>query len=709
MGVYLAPPAVPSRQKKTMLREAIEHHRQGRLPEAETAYREALAANSSDGEALRGLAAVRRARGDLAECTQLISRAQALAPDQPKLLQMLGSVQLESGNIEAARDAYERALALDPNFAGAHTALGHIAMMSGDNTLAEQYFRTALRVEEDPQAISGLGNLALNSGDAEGALKYLTRAADLAPNDASIAFNLGRGFAARGMSAFAEQAFRNALRLNPSLPHANNALGQLLIQDKRVAESEPYFRALTGARGFELAADLGLGDVARMQGRFEEAAEAYQRAIVLKPDHEACFEALVWSLGKLERGSEVMALLDQRIVDFPDQPRWRATRARIRASSSRYVESANDWQALLDRDPTNTEALIELAQMRERNGEFDLADSIADKAVALAPSDPALAALRARSRLRNGDDDAARELLATIPLSKVDEDLARTCMNLYGQLHDRADEVATAFDYFREAQGGLRGSLPKLESLPENLATALAKPTGEVWKHAPILLIGAPGSGVERIAALLADHADINVLRDRVQGLRNDCFDMAPVDLSIEETPTADIEAHREAYLSTMRLRGLDLDKPLIDWIPRFDAHYLLIAQRIMPGTRVILVDNDARDAMLNWLGFGWLPHAGLNHFDSCTDWLGRAIEHLRLAASEGSLPHIVVNAEQILADPLNAGADLARFVGVDSLQAGDLSRRIDRGPFGLPTRFAEGHWQAYSEVLGAAFAKLPA
>ncbi|MCB1577437.1 MAG: tetratricopeptide repeat protein, partial [Xanthomonadales bacterium] len=55
------------------------------------------------------------------------------------------------------RDAYERALAIDPNLAGAHTALGHIAMMKGDAKLAEQYFRTALRVNEDPQALSGLG------------------------------------------------------------------------------------------------------------------------------------------------------------------------------------------------------------------------------------------------------------------------------------------------------------------------------------------------------------------------------------------------------------------------------------------------------------------------------------------------------------------------------------------------------------------------
>ena len=133
--------ATGAQAKKNMLRETIEHHRQGRLEEAEKGYREELAANPDSGEALRGLSAVRRLRGDLAESAELIRRAHELAPEQPKLLLMLGSIELESGNIEASRDAYERALAIDPNLAGAHTALGHIAMMKGDAKLAEQYFR----------------------------------------------------------------------------------------------------------------------------------------------------------------------------------------------------------------------------------------------------------------------------------------------------------------------------------------------------------------------------------------------------------------------------------------------------------------------------------------------------------------------------------------------------------------------------------------
>jgi tetratricopeptide (TPR) repeat protein len=692
-----------------MLRETIEHHRQGRLEEAEKGYREELANNPDSSEALRGLGAVRRLRGDLAESARLFARAHELAPEQPKLLIMLGAIHLESGDIEASRDAYERALVLDPNIAGAHTALGHIAMMKGDGRLAEQYFRTALRVTEDPQALSGLGTLALDKGDTEEALKFLARASDMAPKDASIAYALGRGFVKRGMSAFAEQAFRNALRLRPGLPQANQALGQLLVLDKRAAEAEPYFRALAGARGFELLAELGIGDVARMQEKHEQAVAAYERALAINPDHEAGFEALLWSLGKLGRGDEVLRLLDQRIVEYPAQFRWRATRARIRTNSPRPESAMADWRWLHENNSRDAEAAIEFARALERQGDYAEAGRVADLAHALAPRDDELIILRARARLRDADATGARELLSGIALDKIQPNLARTCLNLYGQLHDRAGEYVEAVRCFREAQHALPASLPMLDALPVDLDAALQAPPGEAWKHAPILLIGAPGSGVERVAALLSDQPGINVVHDRVHGLRGDCLDPAGAGLDLSQLGDIEAESLRATYLERLHQSGLDTDKPLVDWMPRFDARHLLVARRILPGTRVVLVDRDARDALLNWLAFGWLPYAGLSQFDGCVDWLARAETHLHALARFGGMPIHVVNAGQLLADPQGAGASFAEFLGIDALVAGEHAARSERGPLGLPTHFADGHWQAYAEPLAEAFERLGA
>ena len=36
------------------------------------------------------------------------------------------------------------------------------------------------------------------------------------------------------------------------------------------------------------------------------------------------------------------------------------------------------------------------------------------------------------------------------------------------------------------------------------------------------------------------------------------------------------------------------------------------------------------------------------------------------------------------------------------------MARRVDNGPGGLPTRFADGYWKTYAETLADAFASLP-
>ena len=690
-----------------MLRESLELHRQGRLAEAEQGYRDVLAQNANDVEVLRLLGTVRRDRGDLAESAQLFARAHEQAPEQPNLLLMLGAVHFQAGALDRAKDAYERALVLDPNIAGAHTTLGHIAMMNGNATLAEQYFRTALRVAEDPQAYSGLGILALDRDDADTAMKYLTRAADLAPNDAPIAFSLGRGFSKRGMLAFAEQSFLRALQLRPGMPHASNALGQLLLTAGRADEAEPHMRALLGVRNFELPGELGLADVHRAQGRLEEAVEHYRRALALKPDHEGGFEAMLWCLRQLGRIGEVLTLLDERIARASAPQRWRAERALLMAELGRDGDAADDWQVLYDQNPGSAQAAIELVRVRERTGEFDAAAELAERVSVKIAGNPDLDIVRARARLRTGDNVGARALLESMAGRTARTDLARTALNLLGHVHDRAGEFAEAVRDFRAAQQGLQGMLPKLEALPVDYDAILAQPLDAPWQHAPILLVGVPGSGVERVAALLADQPQLSVLLDRAQGVRNDGFDTRAFDHTHSELHAEGIAAVRDEYLVPLRQLKVDLDRPLVDWIPRWDARHLIFARRLLPGTRVIVVDRDPRDAFLNWLAFGWLPYAGLNDFDAAVDWLPRALRHVRFGVERGGLEHLVVNAEHVLNDTDGARAALAAFVGVDALTPGAISARSTHGLGGLPAQFADGHWRDYEAVLAESFARL--
>src|SRR5690606_1535115 len=174
---------------------------------------------------------------------------------------------------------YEKALELDPNIGTAHAGIGQIALMRGDREKAESHFRIALRAGEDAQSLAGLGALALERGDVDAALRHLGRAADLAPNDPTIQFALGRAFAMRGTESFAEKAFENALRVQPDLHAARQALAALTLKAKRPREADTHYRMLLDAPGFASAGHVGLGDVARAEERHADAVEAYRAAL----------------------------------------------------------------------------------------------------------------------------------------------------------------------------------------------------------------------------------------------------------------------------------------------------------------------------------------------------------------------------------------------------------------------------------------------
>jgi tetratricopeptide (TPR) repeat protein len=220
-----------------MLKETIDLHRQGLFDEAEQGYRAQLAAHPDDVDAMHLLGMLRHQRGDEAEGSRLLARALELAPDDANLALSLASLAFRDGDPEAAASGFARALQLDPNLAGAHAGAGQIALLRGEHALAEEHFRIALRANEEPHALAGLGALLLERGDVDGALRHTGRAADLAPQDAMIQLQLGQAFARRDTPAFAEQAFQNALRLRPNLHQARHALGSLLIKARRIPES----------------------------------------------------------------------------------------------------------------------------------------------------------------------------------------------------------------------------------------------------------------------------------------------------------------------------------------------------------------------------------------------------------------------------------------------------------------------------------------
>jgi len=691
-----------------MLKESIELHRLGRLEEAEQGYREHLEGEPNDAEGLHLLGLLRHQRGAHAEAEDLLARAHALAPDNAAIELTLGTLSFQNGALDNARAHYEKALALDPNVATAHAGLGQIALARGERDEAERHFRIALRVGEDAQALAGLGALLLERDDLDAALRHLGRAADLVPNDPMIQLTLGRAFAKRGTDTFAEKAFENALRVKPDLYPARQALASLTLRAKRPREAEAHYRMLLAIAGVESAGHVGLGDVARAEDRHDDAVASYRAALAIDPRQSAPARALAWSLSRLGRNDEAIAAYDDYLALVPDDHEVRVARADLLMLIGRLPEAATDWRALAQQNPADMQAQSRLALLNEYLGLLDAANAQAELVLRAQPTDPEMLLIRIRARLRAGDDEGARHLLDQMGQRPLSEGQQRLRWNYLGRLHDRAGDAAEAARYFAEAQRGTPAAMPPLDAPQPELEIALTEPVGAAWPDAPVLLLGVPGSGVERVAALLADQPELVVLRDRIGTLhRDDDFSQPRFAYYCGELSDADREAMRERYLAPLRAAGIPRDRTIVDWLPRWDAHLLALVRRAFPGTRIVVVERDPRDALLNWLAFGWAPGFPLADLPAFSDWLQRARDHIHYADALDEPRRLVVAADALLDDPLTHGGELARFLGLDALQPGAHLAAMAQGLGGLPVRFPGGHWQRYREALAEPFASL--
>ena len=695
-----------------MLEDLIQLHQSGRLDEAENGYRELLAENPENPEALHLLGILRAQRGDLPEAYGLVQRASELAPDNAACQHTLGEMYLSEGRLDEAQHAYDQARQLNPNLASAHAGLGQVAFLRGDIDAAEGHFRVALRADEnDVQALTGLGNVAHSRGDSARALQLLTQAAALAPSDPMIQASYARAMLDEGMLDFAARALDNALAAKPDYPLAQALRADVHVRKGAFAEARPIFESLL-ARGEQVAAaHTGLGDVARAQGQHDDAISQYEAALGAQPDlHHAAIRRAD-SLARSGRAAQAIDDLRHYITNHPDSVKAHIAMAQMLAQTARYDEAFAVWNAAETRWPDDINVKAQHALMLDSAGRT--ADAVAHAELAASSPRPAIAMLRARGALLAGDPAAALQRLQRIDggqLQGKSRAVARHRERLLGLAFDGLEQWPDAVGAFMRAQRLGSTRLPDLPSLDEATDAALRQLADEPG-HAeargvpPILLCGLPGSGVAQVAALLADQPGWFVRRERFEVVPD--FISAPFDARLlHPFNPAGLAVLARRYRRPLERARVPETTQVVDWLPVLDARVIPVIKRALPGTRLLIAAREPQDMLLDWMAFGWSQ--GFSMPDPLTGarWMRLASAHLDLAAR--MLPAFRADPDALLAKGGgSARRQLGENLGLRELAWGPLARGARRGRGGLAVCFTAGHAAHYREVLSEAFAAL--
>jgi tetratricopeptide (TPR) repeat protein len=256
---------------------AGDHHRSGRLGEAQTIYGRVLEKYPDNATALEGLGAIALAQQNFVQAQQFLEAALRKTGPQAPSLNNLGLAYRGLGRLPDALASFQQSLGLDPNSALTLMNLGQLLEQQGQTDAALGFLQRAAAlagVNSGPH--NALGNLMSRLERHAEAEQSFRQALSLEPNNARLLFNLGNTFLKADRIEEAIAAYRAAIAADPNYFDPYHNLGHAYNELGRPREAEACFR-----KGMELRPDdfnphMSLGMTLIAQGRYQEGWREYQ-------------------------------------------------------------------------------------------------------------------------------------------------------------------------------------------------------------------------------------------------------------------------------------------------------------------------------------------------------------------------------------------------------------------------------------------------
>lgn len=177
--------------ERRMLALAAEHHKEGRLEDAEKMYRQVIANNPKNVDAIRLLGRVALSAKRNADAEKLFRRAVNIAPDFVGAIIDLGRVLKEQDLLEEAIDCFRRVIRLQPKNPQAHFLLaGALAPAALTHDAIDAYRRVLELAPGHAGARLGLGHVLKTVGQQDDAVREYRESVRLKPDSGESFWSL---------------------------------------------------------------------------------------------------------------------------------------------------------------------------------------------------------------------------------------------------------------------------------------------------------------------------------------------------------------------------------------------------------------------------------------------------------------------------------------------------------------------------------------
>ena len=302
-----------------LLAVAVEHHQSGRLPDAERIYRQVLAVDPQQVDALHllGVVAHQVKRHDIA--AEIIQKAIALNPHEADFYNSLGNALKGLGRMDEARACHEKALALRPQLWEGHCNLGNLRLLQRDFAGAVACFREALRHNPNHAGMwLDLANALRAQENWSEAVACLFRVLQLQAPTTAVLLSLSEALTKQGKLKEALAALDQAMELEPDNMQALIRRGNLLRRLGDLDAAVVSLRLAVDLAPTDSAALFGLGKVLSAQGKLDDSIACHRRVVELFPQAAPAHHALAMALMKAGHRDEALASLRQTTMLDPE-------------------------------------------------------------------------------------------------------------------------------------------------------------------------------------------------------------------------------------------------------------------------------------------------------------------------------------------------------------------------------------------------------
>ena len=379
----------------------------GQKEESLTSYRTALDIRPDTIAAHSALIISNLQDGKLEAAQQQLEAMQKAAPKNMQTVYMQGLLALQQKKLDLARESAQTLLRAGPNDARVLQLAGAVEFENRSDLQAQEYLTRALARD----AKSELGRRLLvksylRSGQINKAMAALQPVLDETnPSPAMLAL-AGEVYMQAGDSAKAEGYFNRVKQLQPEDARSRTALAMIQAArgDTRGIDAlEDIAAADTGT-----SADMALIATSLSQKRYDQALTAIAALEKKQPDNLATYNLRAAALyGKGDAAGARRSLEQALSRDAAYYPAAAAL-ARFDLADGKADQAAVRFESVLAKDAKSVQALLALAELRDRAGKgaTEVTDLI-KRAVSAAPGDVTPRVALIGYALRQKDNKAA--------------------------------------------------------------------------------------------------------------------------------------------------------------------------------------------------------------------------------------------------------------------------------------------------------------